>query len=129
MTKWLPNTLFIILSIITTTISAQEVQDVHNHSDAHPSYKNTLNEDTHNHEAVLKEITYNVKTFEEHITPKCDHNQSNTFNQISLIDIISSDAGADFNCSGGFCMNKLHYHKKGLTLKRQLFDYFMKISG
>jgi len=47
---------------------------------------------------------------------------------ISLIDIISSDEEADFNCSGGFCMDKTHFHKKGLTLKRQLFDYFMKIS-
>ncbi len=48
---------------------------------------------------------------------------------ITLIDIITSDEGADFNCSGGFCMIKSHYHKKGLTSKRQLFDYFMKISG
>ncbi|WP_378175787.1 hypothetical protein [Aquimarina sp. SS2-1] len=47
---------------------------------------------------------------------------------ISLIDIISSDEGADFNCSGGFCMDKSHFHKRGLTLKKQLFGYFMKIS-
>ncbi|MHA7059396.1 hypothetical protein ACWGOQ_0019370 [Aquimarina sp. M1] len=49
-------------------------------------------------------------------------------NHISLIDIISSDEGADFNCSGGFCMDKSHFHKRGLTLKKQLFGYFIKIS-
>ncbi len=52
-----------------------------------------------------------------------DHHQG-----VSLLDIISSDEGADFNCSGGFCMNEAHFHKKGLTLKRQLFVYFMSIS-
>ncbi|WP_299902865.1 hypothetical protein [uncultured Aquimarina sp.] len=49
-------------------------------------------------------------------------------NSFTLIDIISSDEGADFNCSGGFCMDESHFHKRGLTLKKQLFDYFMSIS-
>ncbi len=60
---------------------------------------------------------------ESHIGHNHGHEQ-----QLSLLDIISSDEGADFNCSGGFCMNEAHYHKKGLTLKRQLFVYFMSIS-
>ncbi|WP_062058864.1 hypothetical protein [Aquimarina longa] len=54
-----------------------------------------------------------------------DHDHTHT---ISLLDIISSDEGADFNCSGGFCMIKSHFHKKGLTLKKQFFNYFMKIA-
>ncbi len=54
-----------------------------------------------------------------------DNDQSH---DLSMLDIISSDEGADFNCSGGFCMNKAHYHKKGLTLKRQFFGYFILIS-
>ncbi|WP_299443507.1 hypothetical protein [uncultured Aquimarina sp.] len=60
-----------------------------------------------------------------------EHNEQHSHvhsESISLIDIISSDEGADFNCSGGFCMDKSHFHKRGLTLKKQLFDYFMKIS-
>ncbi|MBP2832937.1 hypothetical protein J8281_12140 [Aquimarina sp. U1-2] len=48
--------------------------------------------------------------------------------QLSLLDVLSSDEGTDFNCSGGFCMNTLHFHKKGLTLKRQFFIYFLSIS-
>ncbi len=47
---------------------------------------------------------------------------------VVLIDIISSDEGADVNCSGGFCMVQGHFHKKGLSIKRQLFGYFMSIS-
>ncbi len=57
-----------------------------------------------------------------------DHRVSLPTDAISLLDIISSDEGADFNCSGGFCLNRFHFHKKGLTLKRQLFDYFVQIS-
>tara|TARA_B100001750_G_scaffold242101_1_gene254899 strand:+ start:620 stop:979 length:360 start_codon:yes stop_codon:yes gene_type:complete len=43
-------------------------------------------------------------------------------------DFISSDESTDFNCSGGFCMNEDHFHKKGLTIKRQYFYYFLNIS-
>ncbi len=47
--------------------------------------------------------------------------------EIVLLDVISSDNDFDFNCSGGFCMNNAHFHKKGLTTKKQLFEYFMNI--
>ncbi len=57
-----------------------------------------------------------------------DHAHHDHKDELSLLDIISSDEGADFNCSGGFCMNKSHFHKKGLTIKKQLFVYFMLIS-
>lgn len=46
-----------------------------------------------------------------------------------LQEIISSDENADFNCSAGFCMNRKHHHKKGLTRNRQLFNYFLDIDG
>lgn len=49
-------------------------------------------------------------------------------NSIVLEDFISSDESTDFNCSGGFCMNEDHFHKKGLTIKRQYFYYFVNIS-
>lgn len=49
-------------------------------------------------------------------------------NDLVLLDIIFSDEGSDFNCSGGFCMNKSHFHKKGLSMKKQFFDYFMSIA-
>lgn len=58
-----------------------------------------------------------------------EHQEGNFHSDgFTLIDIISSDEGADFNCSGGFCMDESHFHKRGLTLKKQLFDYFMSIS-
>ncbi len=58
-----------------------------------------------------------------HVNVDHDHN-----NDVVLLDIISSDEGADFNCHGGFCMNELHFHKRGLSVKKQLFGYFMSIS-
>ncbi|GAA0724080.1 hypothetical protein GCM10009430_28250 [Aquimarina litoralis] len=58
-----------------------------------------------------------------------EHHESDLHSDsFTLIDIISSDEGADFNCSGGFCMDESHFHKRGLTLKKQLFNYFMSIS-
>ncbi|WP_130287941.1 hypothetical protein [Aquimarina brevivitae] len=65
-----------------------------------------------------------------------DHNHANmvagadtnTIIASAIKDFLSSDEGADFNCSGGFCMNENHYHKKGLTAKRQYFFYFLKIA-
>lgn len=48
---------------------------------------------------------------------------------MSLHSILSSDNGFDFNCHGGFCMQKKHSHKKGLSQNKQLFSYFMKVSG
>ncbi|SEK23551.1 hypothetical protein SAMN04487910_0036 [Aquimarina amphilecti] len=79
------------------------------------------------------EITHDKKVFSyECVFENANHNHANHevlhSEDIALIDIITSDEGTDFNCSGGFCMDKSHFHKKGLTLKRQLFDYFMKIS-
>lgn len=57
-----------------------------------------------------------------------DHLDHEHHHEVSLLDVITSDEGADFNCSGGFCMNKSHFHKKGLSLKKQFFDYFMSIT-
>lgn len=59
---------------------------------------------------------------------KLDHDHSDHIEGVTLIDIISSEESTDFNCSGGFCMNDLHFHKKGLTSKKQFFGYFMSIS-
>lgn len=67
--------------------------------------------------------------FQEH---EHDHDHEDGFHAddhtLVLLDIISSDENSDFNCSGGFCMNRFHFHKKGLTLKKQFFEYFMRIS-
>ncbi|WP_438422914.1 hypothetical protein [Aquimarina macrocephali] len=64
-----------------------------------------------------------VETEHHHLEHDHDH-----ASEVVLLDIIFSDEGSDFNCSGGFCMNKSHFHKKGLTMKKQLFDYFMSIA-
>ncbi|TPN83494.1 hypothetical protein [Aquimarina algicola] len=58
-----------------------------------------------------------------------DHDHDHEHEDIALtLDFLSSDESTDFNCSGGFCMNESHFHKKGLTLNRQLFYYFISIS-
>jgi len=77
------------------------------------------------HDCSFDVFSYNCKKF-NHLELD-DVNDKHPVH-ISFIDIISSDEGSDFNCSGGFCMDKSHSHKKGLSIKRQLFGYFIKIS-
>ncbi|WP_438712477.1 hypothetical protein ACSTS3_09080 [Aquimarina muelleri] len=62
------------------------------------------------------------------VNKRADHLNHEHSHEVSLLDVITSDEGSDFNCSGGFCMNKSHSHKKGLTLKKQFFVYFMNIT-
>lgn len=71
----------------------------------------------------LKVFSYNIVVNIEDYHLDHDHTS-----KVTLLDILTSEEGSDFNCSGGFCMNKSHFHKKGLTLKKQLFDYFMNIT-
>lgn len=73
------------------------------------------------HDMSKKNVfSYNLRT-----NTQDDH----TYGQeIVLMDLISSENTADFNCSGGFCMTTSHFHKKGLTSHRQLFEYFMNIT-
>ncbi|AXT55694.1 hypothetical protein J8L88_16555 [Aquimarina sp. MMG015] len=82
------------------------------------------------HQKNIIEQSEKVFSYENCNHDHLTHNDHNEFHSesISLMDIISPDEGADVNCSGGFCMHESHFHKKGLTLRRQLFDYFMKIS-
>ena len=58
---------------------------------------------------------------------EAEHNHRN---DVSLLDIMSSEKEEDLNCLGGFCMDHTHFHKRGLNIKsrRQLFRYFVKIS-
>ncbi|WP_109300184.1 hypothetical protein [Aquimarina sp. AU474] len=75
-----------------------------------------------------KEFSYGYLTEKSeyiHLYTDTDHDHKS---DITLLDIITSDEGADFNCHGGFCMNELHFHKRGLSVKKQLFGYFMSIS-
>ncbi|GAA4278010.1 hypothetical protein GCM10022259_27340 [Aquimarina mytili] len=97
--------------------------DTDDHHSIDEKNSHTTHIGAHNEDAVIlpikEENSYIFKTKHDHH----DHEIA-----ASLKDIISSDEGADFNCSGGFCMNKAHFHKKGLTIKKQLFVYFMRIS-
>ncbi len=89
-----------------------------------------LTEHTHDKDFQKEEVFSYMLVLDGKMHFHSEHSDSPNLSprDISLIDIISSDEGADFNCSGGFCMDRSHFHKRGLTLKKQLFDYFMKIS-
>lgn len=101
--------LLLFFSFITTIgISQTVLHDHHNH-DVHEHSTDCSHS---NHQGLVSSITM----------------MPINSNPLALIDLLKSDEGADFNCSGGFCMNKSHYHKKGLTLKKQYFVYFMNIS-
>ncbi len=84
--------------------------------------KNKKKDFTHKKQGIVNSCTHH-SSHSDHT-----HDETSTDQDVALIDIITSDEGSDLNCSGGFCMEKSHHHKKGLTLKRQLFNYFMKMS-
>ena len=129
MIKKLPTTLFLAFVLFSVCSNAQNKFDIASVQSA--SHDTLIIEmfDLSDISRVSSKDAYKTASVKEsHIHSEkgdCHHSQNN---DISLMDIISSDEEADFNCSGGFCMHELHFHKKGLTLKRQLFDYFIKIS-
>ncbi|MFD2561116.1 hypothetical protein [Aquimarina rubra] len=131
MTKRLHSILLFFSILFVSSLQAQSIVFTENidlfNQDAAITNRLELAENKESHSE--KVFSYNSDM--DHSAHKHEiHSESHDFgfSRISLIDIISSDEGADFNCSGGFCMDKSHFHKKGLTLKKQLFGYFMKIS-
>ncbi|WP_108808689.1 hypothetical protein [Aquimarina spinulae] len=102
----------------------------------------TINHSNHEQENIFSFLTDHPISIQNHVFAKkkvfsYDFNIVETENhhldhdhadEVVLLDILFSDEGSDFNCSGGFCMNKSHFHKKGLSMKKQLFDYFMSIA-
>ena len=131
MIKKLPTTLFLAFVLFSVCSNAQNNFDV---VSVDPTSQDTLiieMFDLHKISGVSSEeiSAAEVSSIEESHNHSeqgdCDHSHTH---HISLMDIITSDEGADFNCSGGFCMDRSHFHKKGLTLKRQLFDYFITVS-
>ncbi|WP_298320694.1 hypothetical protein [uncultured Aquimarina sp.] len=131
MTKQLHPALLFITFIITVSAQSQ-IKDIPQTVDLISQDMVVLNLLESSKNVVSnKEKVFSYNLISNHNSH--DHAGENHFHgidlhDISLIDIISSDEGSDFNCSGGFCMDKSHFHKRGLTLKKQLFDYFMKIS-
>ncbi|MEW7277423.1 hypothetical protein ABW636_02360 [Aquimarina sp. 2201CG1-2-11] len=69
-----------------------------------------------------------VFSYDSNVIQEKDHRVNHDHDKIVLMDVLSSENHSDFNCSGGFCMNRSHFHKKGLSSKRQLFIYFMNIT-
>ncbi|WP_128755279.1 hypothetical protein [Aquimarina sediminis] len=126
MTKFLHYS-FLLFSLLTINLVFSQSNNTINHSN-HEQEHNLL---PHSctillHNTMIKQkrdFSYDLLMYSTIF--EVEHNH---INEVALLDIISSDEGADFNCSGGFCMNKSHFHKKGLTLKKQFFDYFMSIT-
>ncbi len=124
MNKSLHSLFLMAFLLVFNFVSSQSI-----HIDTHFSDENNVIEIEHLESLLLHnhtseedaEFSYTIYDLDSHE----DHDHAH---EVSLIDILSSDEGTDFNCSGGFCMNKSHFHKKGLTLKKQLFVYFMSIS-
>ena len=121
MTKLLPIAFVCLLSAGSSFVFGQEKND---HVCSETGYTTAkLTFDHSNDKNIL------VKRLDYH-----NHNNdlkadvSDVSNLLVIQDFISSDESTDFNCSGGFCMNEDHFHKKGLTIKRQYFYYFLNIS-
>jgi len=134
MIKQLQSTLFLAFLLFFSFLQAQNGETIEITSllslDVHPAHQHEHPENnTIGSEKVFSYIV-GVESVVHTDGSSCsmEHGHSGHTSGVSLIDIITSDTGADFNCSGGFCMDKSHFHKKGLTLKKQLFGYFMKIS-
>lgn len=125
MTKLLRFTPSILLLLCAFSISAQELPA---HSDHNHTSCTHTNDQVFSKSELTNSFEKNVFSYNFISSKQIRSAFDNQDHSISLIDVISSDESADFNCSAGFCMNSAHYHKKGLTLNRQLFDYFLSIS-
>ncbi len=114
---------FILYNLCVMNVQSQHIVD---HSIKHSFLSSPAKSILSLIELEKKVFSYDIG-FQEH-----DHDHKDEFHmhdhKLTLLDIISSEENSDFNCSGGFCMNRSHLHKKGLTLKKQLFEYFMSIS-
>jgi len=108
---------FLIAALLITSLGYSQTEDANNHNSEE------------NIDMFLPQNEFDTQEKEDYNfeIQRHSHKHENHNHDVSLMDIISSDEGTDFNCSGGFCMNKSHYHKKGLTLKRQFFEYFVRI--
>ncbi|MDY8138322.1 hypothetical protein [Aquimarina sp. 2201CG5-10] len=125
------NKLLLTLSTIITMFCLNTGHSQHTKSDLHFFFLESEVDNEDKHFSIEKKVfsySFLKNTFEEHHFENRFILDHDTLHELSLIDIISSDEGADFNCSGGFCMTKSHFHKKGLTLKKQFFDYFKNIA-
>ncbi|GAA4272109.1 hypothetical protein U6A24_11430 [Aquimarina gracilis] len=131
MTKLLHSSFLLVFFLITHLGNAQLESEHVYHAEHHDleflSDAENLNFETLG-EANEKDFSYISDINKEELQYLYLDYDNDHDEELALIDIISSDEGTDFNCSGGFCMNKHHYHKKGLTLKRQFFIYFMSIT-
>ena len=114
--------LLILFTISTITVQSQQLVDISAEVSLDKNTFDYLNLNALETE-VFSYIHFEIGLDAVHVEQDHAHLEA-----LSLLDIISSDEGADFNCSGGFCMNKSHFHKKGLTLKKQFFGYFMSIA-
>lgn len=124
MTKLLHYTSLLLMFFGSTVLYSQSnsVSDENN-----TSYSLDLHIDHEEHHASEKKVFSYIlfRIADKHFL---FHDDLEHTHELTEMDIISSDEGFDFNCSGGFCMNKSHYHKRGLTPKKQLFGYFMSIA-
>ncbi|MBQ4821264.1 hypothetical protein [Aquimarina sp. MMG016] len=124
MTKLLHYTSLLLMFFGSTVLYSQSnsVSDENN-----TSYSLDLHIDHKEHHVSHKKV-FSYNFFNVTNTHFLLHDDQEHAHKLTEMDIISSDEGFDFNCSGGFCMNKSHYHKRGLTPKKQLFGYFMSIA-
>lgn len=119
MVKQLHNYIFLFSFLFTSSISFSQNMVLDNHNDSVSFSLFLTKKDASKN--ILRKYDFTINLFHGH---HHDH-----IDDISSIrDIISSDKSTDFNCSGGFCMNSLHFHKRGLSLKKQLFEYIISIS-
>lgn len=128
MAKLLHFSPIVIFLISTLSLNAQDLSAHSSHDHTHATCKHgpEANDSTEKltHYFGMKRIPHIAQSSKDFVSPEIN----NEYN-VALIDVITSDEEANFNCSAGFCMNSGHFHKKGLTLNRQLFDYFLSISG
>jgi len=109
MTKELHSVVLFAFILVSSIITAQEEafkgEDIlFSHNDSLVSISALPENESVDLKKVISYKTCDSHDFHNHDVHQELHSHDAT--SISLIDIISSDAGADFNCSGGFCMDE-----------------------
>ncbi len=125
MIKYLHNLLILFFLCFASISQAQNASESYNHELLHSTIS-ALDSDENfvKKPPVKKKVNSYFFVLPTIISSEHGHQH----NDISQSDFISFDQVADFNCSGGFCMDRSHFHKKGITTKKQLFDYFIRMS-
>lgn len=118
--KILKTLLYLVLFLVINQLCAQNI-DLHHHCN-HDHSQNELLDSLSSDVTKDKLLTTSVNTFLQ-----SEEKYSLEPLYLASLEIPFLVDEKDINCSGGFCFDSSHKHRKGLSEQKQLFFYFIKV--